>query len=70
MRLSASYQAASVFATNLPPGSTVAGWGVRFDEHGQNTLATPYLTQWRKGVLVTVAPQIASVAEAVGTMGG
>ena len=61
---------AAMLATDLPPGSTVGGFGVKFDEHGQNMLAVPYLTQWQKGVLVTVAPKTASVADAVGTLGG
>ena len=34
-------------------GSTATGWGVSFDETGQNTEAAPYVMQWRDGVLGT-----------------
>jgi branched-chain amino acid transport system substrate-binding protein len=61
---------ASLLATDLPPGSTVGGWGVKFDDKGQNARAVPYLAQWQKGALLTVAPTAASVAELVGVLGG
>jgi branched-chain amino acid transport system substrate-binding protein len=61
---------AAVLATDAPPGSQVGGWGVRFDEKGQNLRAVPYLTQWQKGALVTVAPKEAAVAEPVPMLGG
>ena len=60
----------AVLATDAPPGSTVGGFGVKFDEKGQNERAVPYLTQWQKGMLVTIAPKNASVAEPVPTLGG
>jgi branched-chain amino acid transport system substrate-binding protein len=60
---------AAVLATDLPPGSTVGGWGVKFDDKGQNVRAVPYLSQWQKGVLVTVAPHAASVAALVPALG-
>jgi branched-chain amino acid transport system substrate-binding protein len=61
---------AAVQATDIPPGATVGGWGVRFDERGQNLRAVPYLAQWQGGVLVTVAPVEAAVAQAAWTLGG
>ncbi len=61
---------AAVLATDLPPGAGVGGSGVKFDEHGQNLRAPPYLAQWQKGALVTVAPAIAAVAQAATTLGG
>ncbi len=56
---------ATMMATDLPSGSTVGGFGVRFDDTGQNLRAVPYLSQWRKGVLITVGPREAAVAEPV-----
>ena len=47
---------AAVLATDIPPGATVAGWGVTFDDHGQNRRAVPFLAQWQNGALLTVAP--------------
>ena len=57
---------AALLATVLPAGSTPGGNGVQFDEHGQNTLATPYVAQWQGGALLTVAPRPAAVAAVVG----
>lgn len=54
---------ATLRATDVPAGSTVGGFGVKFDDKGQNSRAVPYLTQWQKGVLMTVAPKDAAVAE-------
>ncbi len=61
---------AAAMATDLPAGASVGGWGVSFDDNGQNIRAVPYLTQWQKGALVTVAPREASVAPLVPIMGG
>lgn len=61
---------AAVLATVLPPGASVGGSGVAFDERGQNVRATAYLAQWQKGALVTVAPLPASVAPATTTLRG
>jgi branched-chain amino acid transport system substrate-binding protein len=44
-------------------GTTAAGWGVKFDESGQNTRSQPFVYQWRDGELVTVFPEEAAVAE-------
>jgi branched-chain amino acid transport system substrate-binding protein len=60
---------AAALATDLPAGASVGGWGVKFDDKGQNARAVPYLTQWQKGVLVTVAPKPAAVAPLVPTLG-
>ena len=60
---------AAVLATDWPPGSLVGGWGVAFDETGQNRRAVAYLSQWRKGVLLTVAPLTAAVAPPATRMG-
>lgn len=61
---------ATVLATEAPAGSTVGGFGVKFDEKGQNQRAVPYLSQWQKGALVTVAPQEAAVADLMPALGG
>ncbi len=46
-------------------GTTATGWGVKFDETGQNTRAVPFLMQWQGGKLVTVFPPEAAVAELI-----
>jgi branched-chain amino acid transport system substrate-binding protein len=60
---------ATVLATDAPNGSLVGGFGVKFDEKGQNGRAVPYLTQWQKGALVTIAPKDAAVADIVPMLG-
>ena len=53
---------AAMLATDLPEGATPTGWGVRFDERGQNTRARPFVLQWQSGRQVTVSPAEAAVA--------
>ena len=53
---------AGVLLLNKPTGSNAAGWGAKFSEDGQNTLATTNLMQWQNGTLMTVYP--AAVANA------
>jgi branched-chain amino acid transport system substrate-binding protein len=53
---------AAMLATDLPEGATPTGWGVRFDERGQNTRARPFVLQWQSGKQVTVFPMEAAVA--------
>lgn len=60
---------AALLASDEPAGSTPGGSGLKFDEHGQNLLAVPFVSQWQSGILATVAPFIASVATLSGTMG-
>src|SRR6266852_6947049 len=50
---------AAVLAMDLPVGSAVNGWGVKFDETGQNSNARVqhYMLQWQNGSLVTVWPE-------------
>lgn len=60
---------AAVLATDIAEGTTATGWGVRFDERGQNTRARPFLLQWQDGNQVTVFPQEAAVAQLRGQMG-
>jgi branched-chain amino acid transport system substrate-binding protein len=50
---------AAVLAMDMPPGSAVNGWGVKFDETGQNSnpRVQHYMLQWQNGVLVTVWPE-------------
>ncbi|MFQ5973147.1 MAG: ABC transporter substrate-binding protein [Alphaproteobacteria bacterium] len=49
----------AVFALDLPVGSSVNGWGVEFDETGQNSndRVQHYMLQWQNGELVTVWPE-------------
>lgn len=53
---------AVMLATDLPDGTTPAGWGARFDERGQNTRARPFVLQWQGGRQLTVYPSEAAVA--------
>jgi len=50
---------AAVLAMDMPPGSAVNGWGVKFDETGQNSnpRVQHYMLQWQNGSLVTVWPE-------------
>ncbi|MBR0651681.1 ABC transporter substrate-binding protein [Roseomonas terrae] len=61
---------AAVLATEMAEGTIANGWGMRFDERGQNTRAKPMLLQWQDGTQVAIAPQEAAVAQARGRMGG
>jgi branched-chain amino acid transport system substrate-binding protein len=49
----------AVLALDLPVGSGINGWGVKFDESGQNANARVqhYMLQWQQGQLVTVWPE-------------
>jgi branched-chain amino acid transport system substrate-binding protein len=53
----------AVKAYTVEQGTTATGWGVEFDENGQNTRAQPFVMQWRNGELVTVYPKEAAVME-------
>jgi branched-chain amino acid transport system substrate-binding protein len=50
---------AAVMAMDLPAGSSVNGWGVKFAENGQNAneRVQHYMLQWQNGELVTVWPE-------------
>ncbi|HSL48413.1 MAG TPA: ABC transporter substrate-binding protein [Candidatus Deferrimicrobiaceae bacterium] len=50
---------AAVMAMDLPVGSAINGWGVKFDEAGQNSnpRVQHYMLQWQGGQLVTVWPE-------------
>jgi branched-chain amino acid transport system substrate-binding protein len=60
---------AAMLATDLADGGTANGWGMRFDERGQNTRARPLLMQWQGGRQVTIFPADAAVTGARGRMG-
>jgi branched-chain amino acid transport system substrate-binding protein len=49
----------AVLGLDIPVGSAVNGWGVKFDETGQNSNARVqhYMLQWQNGSLVTVWPE-------------
>lgn len=59
----------AVLATDVQEGTTPTGWGVRFDERGQNTRVRPFLLQWQGGKQATVFPAEAAVATLRGQMG-
>ncbi|HEV8309420.1 MAG TPA: ABC transporter substrate-binding protein [Methylomirabilota bacterium] len=48
-----------VMAMDLPVGSSVNGWGVKFADNGQNSneRVQHYMLQWQGGQLVTVWPE-------------
>ena len=50
---------AAVLKLDLPVGSALNGWGVKFDETGQNSNARVqhYMLQWQNGQMVTVWPE-------------
>ena len=50
---------AAVLAMDLPVGSGINGWGIKFDETGQNSnpRVQHYMLQWQGGQLVTVWPE-------------
>jgi branched-chain amino acid transport system substrate-binding protein len=48
----------AALALDLPVGSTIVGWGVKFDPATQNnTRAFPTYDQWRARKIVTIAPE-------------
>ncbi len=60
---------AALQATDIAEGATANGWGMRFDERGQNTRARPLLMQWQGGRQVTIFPAEAAVTMPRGRMG-
>lgn len=54
---------AAIMKIDIPVGGTATGWGVKFNEAGQNTRTAPFLMQWQGGELVTVFPADAAVAK-------
>jgi branched-chain amino acid transport system substrate-binding protein len=50
---------AAVMAMDVPVGSAINGWGLKFDETGQNSnpRVQHYMLQWQGGQLVTVWPE-------------
>lgn len=47
-----------------PLGSYASGYGAKFDEEFQNTLALPTMLQWQGGEVVTIFPEDARLPEA------
>ncbi len=60
---------AALLAADVAEGGCANGWGLRFDERGQNTRARPLLTQWQGGRQVTIWPTEAAVTGARGRLG-
>jgi branched-chain amino acid transport system substrate-binding protein len=57
---------AAALALDLPAGSTIVGWGVKFDPTTQsNTRAFPTYDQWRARKIVTIAPEPFGLAKPV-----
>jgi branched-chain amino acid transport system substrate-binding protein len=59
----------ALLALDIAEGATANGWGIRFDDKGQNTRAQPCLLQWQGGKLLTVGPQASAVAPVKGRLG-
>lgn len=56
----------AALALDLPAGSTIVGWGVKFDPKTQsNTRAFPTYDQWRARKIVTIAPEPFGLAKPV-----
>jgi branched-chain amino acid transport system substrate-binding protein len=56
----------ALMATDTPGGETLMLWdGIRFDDTGQNVLASPALQQMQHGAFQTVAPEPVATASAV-----
>lgn len=53
----------AALSLDLAPSDTITGYGVKFDESGQNTRAYPVVQQWQDGRLVTIYPKNLAVAE-------
>lgn len=53
----------AAMAVDIPLGKTANGWGVKFNDKGQNTRAAAFVAQWRDGKLVTVYPKGAAVMD-------
>ena len=49
----------------IKSGTTANGWGLKFDEVGQNIWAELYIIQWRNGKLITVFPQGPSLMDPI-----
>jgi branched-chain amino acid transport system substrate-binding protein len=49
--------------TDLPTGATPQGFGVKFDDKGDNERAASVIMQWQNGSLVVVFPQQLAVAD-------
>lgn len=55
----------AALAIDIPEGASSTGWGVKFDERGQNIRANPLIMQWRNGKLMTVWPKAAALIDPV-----
>lgn len=47
----------AALAVDIPAGSSINGWGLKFNEQGQNERATVIIVQWQGDKMVTVAPE-------------
>lgn len=54
----------AVKTIDIPIGQTAANIGAKFAANGQNERAQTTIMQWQQGVLKTVYPQAAAVAQA------
>ncbi|MBR0656401.1 ABC transporter substrate-binding protein [Plastoroseomonas arctica] len=61
---------AVMLAAEIAEGASPAGWGLRFDERGQNTRARPFLMQWQSGTLHVIGPEPAATARLRTPLGG
>ena len=50
----------ALLAVDIPMGSTILGYGVKFSESGDNTRSFPAIMQWQQGRLETIYPSIIS----------
>jgi branched-chain amino acid transport system substrate-binding protein len=53
---------AAAAKTDIPDGGTPQGFGAKFDDNGDNTLAKSYIMQWQAGTLKVVWPESVAAA--------
>ncbi len=53
-------------ALDVPEGTSITSWGVKFDDTGQNVRAFPVVMQWQGGSLQTVHPSKLALVELKG----
>lgn len=46
----------AALSVDIPAGTSINGWGLKFSEEGQNELATVIVVQWQGDKMVTVFP--------------
>ncbi|MCB1512309.1 MAG: ABC transporter substrate-binding protein [Hyphomicrobiaceae bacterium] len=56
---------AAARAVDLPMGTYINGWGMKFDEKGQNTMADGAVVQWQDQKMIVIYPENLSMADPI-----